>query len=105
MKTRMRWVLFMALAVASTTGCHRKEFIRDKRTVIDPPLASADPALTAPGEVTFVDRHPMFRKPVEYYESSGPSPIRKMAAATIIGVPAGILGEMRQVVVGCPPGF
>jgi hypothetical protein len=52
---------------------------------------------------TFVDRHPLFFKPREYYESSGDNVIVKGAAATLVGVPVGLVGEMRQIVVGRPP--
>lgn len=110
MSTRKRWILLVVLLAFSATGCHRKQFVRNQSISMNPPLVStnpmmSDPMMGAPRGVTFVDRHPMLRKPVEYYESSGPSSVRKVAAATFIGVPAGLLGEMRQIVVGCPPGF
>jgi hypothetical protein len=103
-------MLFVALAAVSATGCHRPEFLRNRSVAMDPPLVSADPiagdpALSDPRSITFADRHPMLRKPREYYESAGPNPVGKVAAATFIGIPAGILGEVRQIVVGCPPGF
>ena len=110
MSTRARWVVLLATLATLTTGCHRKEFIRDRSVAMDPPLVSADPAqddplLAEPRRATFVDRHPLLRKPVEYYQSSGPNPVGRVASATLIGVPAGVLGEMRQIIVGCPPGF
>ena len=48
---------------------------------MDPPLVSAEPGLTdpilvEPGRQAFVDRHPVFRKPAEYYERAGPSKVR-----------------------------
>lgn len=64
-----------------------------------PAVAEAPPART----VGVVDRHPLFSKPRDYWESSGDNKIVKAAAATFIGVPAGFLGEMRQIVVGAPP--
>ncbi|QDV37948.1 hypothetical protein [Tautonia plasticadhaerens] len=110
MSMRTCWTLLLALAAAPATGCHRQEFLRNRSVDMDPPLVSADPiagdpALAEPRSATLADRHPLFRKPAEYYQSAGPSPVRKVAAATVIGIPAGILGEMRQIVVGCPPGF
>jgi hypothetical protein len=55
-----------------------------------------------PRTVTFVDRHPIFAKPRDFYESSGDNKIVKTAAATVIGIPAGIVGELKQIVVGTP---
>jgi hypothetical protein len=52
--------------------------------------------------VSFVDRHPLFSKPREYWDSSGDKKIVKAAAATFIGVPAGFVGEVRQIFVGAP---
>jgi hypothetical protein len=79
-------------------------------------VASAEPALNPPAgpgslvveapppkSITWVDRHPLFSRPREYYEKSGKNKVAKVAAATVIGVPAGIVGEIRQVVVGRPP--
>ncbi len=54
-------------------------------------------------QVTWADRHPLFIKPREYYDNSGSNRVVKAAAATVIGVPAGIIGEIRQIVVGAPP--
>jgi hypothetical protein len=80
-------------------------------------VASAEPGLSPPAEpgatvveahppsaptVTWVDRHPLFSKPRDYYESSGNNKVVKTAAATVIGIPAGIVGELRQIVVGAP---
>ena len=38
--------------------------------------------------------------PRDYYESSGNNKVVKSAAAAVIGVPAGLYGEIRQIVVG-----
>jgi hypothetical protein len=53
--------------------------------------------------VTFADRHPLFTKPRQYWETSGDNKIVKAAAATFIGVPAGVVGEVKQIFVGAPP--
>ena len=50
-----------------------------------------------------VDRHPLFSKPRDYWESSGDNKVVKAAAATFVGVPAGIYGEVKQIFVGVPP--
>ena len=77
-------------------------------------VAVAEPGLAVPGDsgtaiaeappaVTIVDRHPLLSKPRDYYESSGNNKIVKTAAAAVIGVPAGVVGELRQIVVGRAP--
>src|SRR6185437_391481 len=103
---RMRW---LALAVAVTmpaAGCHSGPPSR--------PVASAEPGLTTPESgtavaadppprtLTWVDRHPLLYKPRDYYESAGSNTIVKVGAATIVGIPAGVFGELRQIVVGAP---
>ena len=101
-----RWSAVALLALGA--GCHSSPTPR--------PIASAEPSLTAPTEpgstivqtqppheLTWVDRHPLFTKPREYYDSSGSNRVVKTAAATVIGIPAGIVGELRQIVVGNPP--
>lgn len=100
-----RWSALVLLALGA--GCHSSPSPR--------PIASAEPSLSTPGEsgstivqaappheITWVDRHPLFTKPREYYDSSGTNPVVKTAAATVIGIPAGIFGEMRQIVTGSP---
>lgn len=62
--------------------------------VADVPRTGSSPA--------FVDRHPLFSKPRDYYASSGENKVVKTAAATVIGIPAGVVGELRQIVVGAP---
>jgi hypothetical protein len=53
--------------------------------------------------MTFVDRHPLFYKPRDYYESSGSNGVVKTVSAVVVGVPVGIYGELKQIVVGTPP--
>jgi hypothetical protein len=80
-------------------------------------VASAEPGLSGPMEpgagvveapahpattLTWVDRHPLFSKPRDYYDSSGTNKVVKTAAAAVIGIPAGIFGELKQIVVGAP---
>jgi hypothetical protein len=50
-----------------------------------------------------VDRHPLFAKPREYYEGAGNNRLVKVTAATVVGIPAGLVGELRQIVAGRPP--
>jgi hypothetical protein len=104
-----RWVALLVVAILAGAGC--QSGMRSPRA-----LASNEPTLNPKGssdsmivespppkQVTIVDRHPLLYKPREYYDSSGNNTLVKAAAATFIGVPAGIFGEMRQVVVGRPP--
>jgi hypothetical protein len=70
-------------------------------------LASTDPDLSfgsdsSRNRMTWVDRHPMFSKPRDYYNNTNSNSVVKGAAATVVGVPAGLMGEMKQVVVGRP---
>jgi hypothetical protein len=80
-----------------------------KVTVTEPPLAVAPDGSgttivdkSAPREITFVDRHPLFSKPREYYENSGDNKFVKVTAATVVGVPVGFFNEIKQIVVGAP---
>ncbi len=99
------WIAAGVLAIAS--GCHSGPSTRG--------IATAEPGLSPPAEpgvtvvegkppttVTWVDRHPLFSKPRQYYESSGDNRVVKAAAATVIGIPAGVVGELKQIVVGTP---
>lgn len=45
-----------------------------------------------PKSHTFVDNHPVLSKPRDYYNNSGQNPIVRAGAATLIGIPAGVLG-------------
>ena len=79
-------------------------------------VVAAEPGAALPGEedtvvvgppsqakgVAFVDRHPLLSKPRDYYESSGNNKFVKSMAAGVIGVPAGVVGELKQIVVGRP---
>ncbi|HEV3164611.1 MAG TPA: hypothetical protein VGZ22_11335 [Isosphaeraceae bacterium] len=104
-----RWLVPVLFAVAAMPGCQASQSRRAA-------LAPAEPSLVTAGEggstiveappksITFVDRHPLFSKPREFYDNSGNNKVVKAAAATVVGVPAGIVGELRQIVIGQPPG-
>ena len=53
----------------------------------------------------FVDRHPLLRKPQQYFNNTNSNRAVKTAAAAFVGVPAGIVGELRQIVIGSPSTF
>ncbi len=62
-----------------------------------------EPAATStPKTVGFVDRHPLLRKPQQYFNDTNSNKAVKTAAATVVGVPAGIVGEIKQIVLGKP---
>ncbi len=78
-----------------------------RRTVVTPEPSLAGPADTDGAAqaktVSWVDRHPLFSKPRDYWETSGDNKIVKAAAATFVGVPAGMYNEVKQIIVGTTP--
>ncbi len=108
----LNWTVAVSLMALVASGCTGGP---EKRT-----LASSEPALVTPGDsgvsiverpkpvpgttVTVVERHPLFSKPKQYYDETNSNKVAKTAAAAFIGVPAGIYGELKQIVVGVPPG-
>ena len=100
----------LALAAGLISGCQTAGTKRPA-TVISPAPAVSDAGdrravaektiSTAPvRRCSFADRHPLFYKPRQYWETSGDNKIVKAAAATFIGVPAGFVGEVKQIFVG-----
>ena len=104
-----RWSAIAVLVTmyGVTSGCQSAACLR---TVISPePSLSGNVdgdgsrVATAPvRNVSFVDRHPLFSKPCEYWDTSGDNKVVKAAAATFVGVPAGLYGEVKQIIVGTP---
>jgi hypothetical protein len=74
-----------------------------RTTGADGVVVEKDPVATPAKTVSVVDRHPLFSKPRDYWDSSGDNKIVKAAAATFVGVPAGVVGEVKQIFVGVPP--
>ena len=102
-KVRAIGILALAAAVLAATGCHGTAGRRREPALSG--LDAEDQAyLDAPAarQVTVVDRHPLLYKPREYWENSGDNRFIKAAAATFVGVPAGVAGEVRQIFVGAP---
>ena len=112
MRGRQRMVsgFLCGVALLGASGC--QSGMPPKRTI-----ASREPSLAMPGDpqpgvvvqkpaaggaVAFVERHPLLYKPKEMYENSGNNTIVKVAGATLVGIPVGIFGELRQIVVGRP---
>jgi hypothetical protein len=54
--------------------------------------------------MAWVDRHPLFSKPRDMYDTTNSNKVVKTAAAAVVGVPVGFIGELRQIVVGNPSG-
>jgi hypothetical protein len=99
----------LALAVAMV-GCQSgpsRKTLASAEPALSPPVEggtaiAAAPGASSPRTMSFVERHPLFYKPRDYYESSGDNTVVKSAAAVVVGVPAGIYGELKQIVVGAP---
>ncbi len=99
-------LLAAALGLAGCKGMHKNKGLAASEPPFNP-LASGDagavivtdPAAT---NLTWVDRHPLFSKPRQYYQNTDSNALAKGAAATFVGVPAGMMGEMKQIVVGRP---
>ena len=109
-----RWFAICVLVILYGTGsgCQSPG---PRRTVVtpEPGLASsvdgeatvtADGTrqVTPPKTVGWVERHPLFSKPRDYWDTSGDNKIVKAAAATFVGVPVGFYGEVKQIIVGTP---
>lgn len=105
---RIHWTAPALLALTLLSGCHnsgsRRSLVPSEPALAPTADSGGTSIVTTPPtkSVTFVDRHPLFSKPRQYYESSGDNKIVKTAAATVVGVPAGIVGELKQIVVGAP---
>lgn len=109
--SRLVFILALAaLGLAPVAGC-KSTATRKVATTAEPGLSGPiesgaavveAPARPAPATVGFVDRHPLLSKPRDYYDNSGKNKVVKAAAATVIGIPAGIFGELKQIVVGAP---
>jgi hypothetical protein len=114
----IRWTstALVILATGFIAGCQTAG-TKQPATVVSPApapaVSAASDAERGPSERTistapvstvgFADRHPLFSKPKQYWETSGDNKVVKAAAATFIGVPAGFVGEVKQIFVGVPP--
>jgi hypothetical protein len=97
----------MAVLASGCTGGPSKRTLASSEPALisgDPDVAIVDRAKPAPTTVSAVDRHPLLSKPKQYYDDTNSNKVAKTAAAAFIGVPAGIYGELKQIVVGVPPG-
>jgi hypothetical protein len=95
-----------ACLLAVAPGCQNgNRRIARAEPVLGPPLepgATLVEATPVAPSVTWVDRHPMFSKPRDIYGSTNGNGFVKAAAATLVGIPVGVAGEVKQIVVGKP---
>jgi hypothetical protein len=110
-----RWLVIAVLVglYGMSSGCQTAG-ARKPVVTTDPPITSSvdndgtvvvgDGTKTIPPArtVTWVDRHPLFSKPRDYWDTSGDNKVVKAAAATFVGVPVGMYGEVKQIIVGTP---
>jgi len=102
-----KWIVLLLLAVPFSNGCkghHKRRYaVYPEPAPCATPVEGGVPIAEGPTmlkPLSFVDRHPLFSKPRDYYEDTDYNPIVKTAAAVIVGVPAGIVGEVKQIVNG-----
>lgn len=103
-----RWpIVLTLLALPLGSGCQGapRRSIASAEPGLYTPKGSGTTIVEAPPaqSITFVDRHPLLSKPREYYQRPGNKAVNA-AAATVIGIPAGAMGEVRQIFGGRPPG-
>jgi hypothetical protein len=106
----VRWMVLLLLATSAGSGCkghHRRKYAAyPEPGPCAGPVEGGTPVMDGPTmlrPLSFIDRHPLLSKPREFYEDTDYNPIVKTAAAVVIGVPAGIVGEVRQIVAGPRP--
>ena len=111
MITRSRLSLALAcLLIPAAAGCRSSGTTRALGPSVsssvdgDVPVVIDEPPIGPSPTVSYIDRHPLFSKPREYYEKSASNnKLVKTASATFVGVPAGIYDEVKQIFVGAPP--
>lgn len=93
-------------ALVLVTGCHCGSSYRDcgygsAYRDADYGVAPETQLAGAPTqEKSFVDRHPLFSSPRNYYRDSGDNVVVKVLAGTVIGVPVGVAQEAWQIGYG-----
>jgi len=113
---KYRWLAIAVIVSVLSGGIGCKSY-GPSRTVVTPEPALSGPPPETDGvavtdgtrevapvkSVTWVDRHPLFYKPRDYYDTAGNNTLVKVGAATFVGVPVGFFYEIKQIVVGTPP--
>jgi hypothetical protein len=72
-------------------------------TIIQGDASGKSGTVVASGAPTFVDRHPMFSAPRDFYNNTDSNKVVKTGAAVVVGVPVGVFGEVKQIFTGPPP--
>jgi hypothetical protein len=98
--------LAVLVGLMSATGCHCGSSCRD--TGYGSSYRDADYGLppdsqmaaVPTNEKSFVDRHPLFSAPKNYYRDSGNNVVVKVLAGTLVGVPVGVAQEAWQIGYG-----
>jgi hypothetical protein len=108
MRHRKVCLLASAIALSICSGC--AHFQKKRMVAMEPPLAGGtvvgDPVIDGGARpVTFVDRHPLLSKPRDVYHNTNHHKVVRVAAATVVGVPVGVVCETGQIIKGCPPGM
>ncbi|MFO0958509.1 MAG: hypothetical protein U0800_13955 [Isosphaeraceae bacterium] len=115
----IRRIALAATIAASALGCRSGGGSVSQRPIFssagsEPPLiignaepggsvAAASPPSVVARAPSWVDRHPMFSKPRQMYESTNGNAVVKSGSAVLVGVPVGVVGEIRQVFTGNQP--
>ena len=97
-------VLGLPLLMVCLAGCARNKG-KPSYVASEPGLDMGGGTVVQSGPVVktgFASRHPLFYKPGQVYHNMGHGPITKTSAAVFVGVPAGVVGEVKQIVVGQP---
>jgi hypothetical protein len=110
MPIRIQRTFQIATAICLTVysaGCAKnKNLVVDNRPIIEGASSVSGSGSTVvvnkPVGSKFIDRHPIFYKPGEYYSTSDGNMVVRGARATFIGVPAGFVGEFKQAFKGVP---
>lgn len=96
----------VCLTVYSSGCAKNKNLVVDNRPIIEgaSSVSGSGSAVVVnkPVGSRFVDRHPVFYKPGEYYSTSDGNMVVRGARATFVGVPAGVVGEFKQAFKGVP---
>jgi hypothetical protein len=106
---KWRWIQsgLCAALVAGVMGCqgmsHKGGMMASREPALVPDDGTTVVVAPPPSSDGWAERHPLVMKPKQYYDNTQGNKFVKGAAATVIGVPAGLLGEMKQIVVGRAP--
>jgi hypothetical protein len=115
MNNGLRWwvgaagaaLFLMVLAPGCQSAPHRTASAEPGLTAsptLGEPVEPGGTAVASASGGSWVDHHPLFWKPRHYYDSTQSNKVVKVGVATVIGVPAGVFGEIRQIVTGAPGG-